>query len=142
MYRIGEAEGDGEHHPAERERAAGTQQGGQSTLTLNQTTFRELMLLPPEGQGVRADGREEDGGDVGVDHGPPRGDRVGRAARWRRQHHAVCLHLRAPEQAQRAASRKWLCLTVRIRTGMGPQGGMMPPVVSCSNQCVWTDMVL
>lgn len=37
----------------------------------------------PEGERVRADGRDHDGGDVGVDHGGPRRHGVRRAARRR-----------------------------------------------------------
>jgi hypothetical protein len=48
-----------------------------------------------EGERVRADGREENGRHVGVHHGAAGGHRVGCAARRRRQHHAVGLHLRA-----------------------------------------------
>lgn len=43
----------------------------------------------PEGERVRADGRDHDGGDVGVDHGGSGRHRVGRAPR-RRGHDQPC----------------------------------------------------
>ncbi len=51
-----------------------------------------------EGQRVRAHGREQDGGHVGVNHAAARRDGVGGAARRRRQHHPVRLHLRGAIQ--------------------------------------------
>ena len=47
----------------------------------------------PEGEGVGADGGEEDGRHVGVHHGAACSDRVGRAAGGRGQHDTIRLDL-------------------------------------------------
>ncbi len=62
--------------------AAGLVQGG----------LRPLEWLP-EREGVGADGREQDCGDIRVHHGAACCHGICCAASWRCQHHAIRLHL-------------------------------------------------
>ena len=54
-----------------------------------------------EGEGVGADGREQDCWHVGVHHGPARSHRVGCAACGGGQQHPISLHLPAPPQVSK-----------------------------------------